>query len=69
MKLLDILTKVGAGVIREVIPGSGLLVEAVNALLPDAVQISPDMTGDVVKQKLKGLPAGVRAEILNSIQP
>ena len=41
------------------------MVEAVNAILPDAVQISPDMTGDVVKQKLKGLPAGVRAEILN----
>ena len=53
MKLKDILTKVGAGLLREAVPGGGLLVDSVNALLAPDTQISKTATGAQARQVLE----------------
>jgi len=63
-KLFDILKKVGAGIIRDVVPGGGLLVAAVNAVLPSDKQLPPTATGKDIDYVVAGLPAEQRAAIL-----
>lgn len=45
MKILDIIKKVGVGVISTVVPGGGLIIGAVNALLPSDQQLPSNATG------------------------
>ena len=46
MKLKEIALKVGSGLIRDMVPGGGLLLDGVNALLGDGDKLGPDATGD-----------------------
>lgn len=64
-KLLDILKTVGAGIIREVVPGGGLLVEAVNAVLPAGKKLSAGATGPDISAAVASLPADQRANIMS----
>lgn len=63
-KLIEIIKSVGAGIIREVVPGGGLLIGAINAVLPADKKL-PDMaTGQDIDYVIKGLPVSQRSDIL-----
>lgn len=64
MKLWDVVKSVGSGVIREVVPGGGILVDAVNEFLPDDKKLPNTATGKDVDQALASLPADQRARVM-----
>ncbi len=64
MNLLGIAKKVGAGLIQTMIPGSGLLFDAANALLPPDKQIGEKTTGSELESIIDSLPEGDKATIL-----
>jgi len=64
-KLIDIIKSVGAGIIREVVPGGGLLIGAINAVLPADKKLPATATGQDIDYVIKGLPRDQRAAILN----
>ena len=64
MKLWDVVKSVGSSVIREVVPGGGILVDAVNEFLPDDQKLPNSATGKDVDKALASLPADQRARIM-----
>ena len=64
-KLMDIIKTVGAGIIRETVPGGGLLLGAINAILPADKKLPDTATGQDIDYVIKGLPAESRAAILD----
>ncbi len=64
MKIWDIVKTVGSGIIREVVPGGGLIVGAINALLPDDKKLSANATGEDVKSAVNSLPPEQRASVM-----
>jgi len=64
MKLRDILKKVGAGIIKEVVPGGGVLMGVVNELLPKTKQLDPSASGDDIQAAIDSLPAADKARVL-----
>jgi len=64
MKLWDVVKSVGSSVIREVVPGGGILVDAVNEFLPDDQKLPNNATGKDVDKALASLPADQRARIM-----
>ena len=64
MRLKDILKKVGTGIIKEAIPGGGMLMGAVNELLPTSKQLNPDARGDELEAVIDSLPAAEKAKVL-----
>ena len=65
MKLKTILSTVGGAVVRNVVPGGGLILDVVNAALPAASQLLPDATGRDVEAAIVTLPPTQRAELLS----
>lgn len=63
MKLWDIAKAVGAGIIRETVPGGGLLIEAVNHVLPEGKQLPASATGEELHRTIDSLPPAQRAAI------
>lgn len=63
MKLLNILKEVGGGILKSVIPGSGII-GAVNNILGGG-KLANTATGDDVSRAIAGLPAEDRTVILN----
>lgn len=64
MKIWDVVKSVGSSVIREAVPGGGLLVDAVNAFLPDDNKLPADATGGDLDRVVQSLPPEHRAELL-----
>lgn len=64
MKILDILSKVGTAVISTLVPGSGVLISAVNELLPDGKKLPTDVTGAQMQTAISGLAPADQAVIL-----
>lgn len=64
MKILDIVKKVGLGIVREVVPGGGLLVDAVNELLPDDKKLPSNATGRQIGEAVASLPPDQRAAVI-----
>jgi hypothetical protein len=64
LKLKDILKSVGSAVIRNVIPGGGVVIDAVNAMLPDDKKLPNDATGEQVKHAVDSLPPDQAAMIM-----
>lgn len=64
MKLWDVVKTVGSGVIREVVPGGGILVDAVNEFLPDDNKLPSNATGKDIDDAVKRLPPADQAKIL-----
>lgn len=64
MKLLKILKTVGSGIIKTMIPGSGII-DTVNALLPDSKKLSESATGNDVEKAIAGLSPEARAQVLS----
>ena len=56
-----IVKKVGSAVIRDVVPGGGLIVEAINALLPDDKRLPEKATGEDLRRTIESLPPEQRA--------
>ncbi len=63
MDIWGIIKSVGGAVVRNAVPGGGLIVDAVNALLPDDAKLPADATGHDIKQAVKSLPPEQRAAI------
>ena len=63
MKLGDILKKVGSTIIRNVVPGGGLIVDVVNSFLPKEKKLPEDATGEQIHQAVKTLPPDQQAQI------
>lgn len=65
MKLLDILKTVGAGIIRNTVPGGGLIVAALNEVLPTKHRLDPkSATGDDINSAVHGLDPVQRQALL-----
>jgi hypothetical protein len=64
MNILEIAKSVGAAVIKTVVPGGALLIDAVNMMLPDDKQLPSDTTGDQVARAVNGLTPDLKAKIL-----
>lgn len=65
MRLWDVLKAVGAGVIKTVVPGGGLLVAAVNEFLPTDKKLPASSTGDDIHRVIATLPEAQRAALLD----
>ncbi len=64
MNIFEIAKRVGSGLIRELVPGGGLLIEAVNEILPDGQKLPTNATGDMLENAAKGLPPEQQAELM-----
>ena len=64
MKLWDIIAKAGKVAISALVPGVGLIVEAINAFLPDDKKLPADATGDQAKDAISALPPDQQALVL-----
>jgi len=64
MKLKDILKKVGGAVIKEAVPGGGMILAAVNELLPSVAKLGEGATGRDIEVAIESLPPDQRAEIM-----
>ena len=62
MKLGDILKKVGAGIIKDAVPGGSVIMGVVNELLPN--KLSKDATGADLEAAIESLPPADKAKIL-----
>ncbi|SCY45192.1 hypothetical protein [Desulfoluna spongiiphila] len=65
MNLKSIITKVGSSLVREVVPGGGLFLDAVNAFLPDDKQLGKNATGNDIQTAVGALPPEQRAQLLS----
>ena len=63
MKLGDILKKVGSTIIRNVVPGGGLIVDVVNSFLPFDKKLPEDATGEQIDQAVKTLTPEQQSQI------
>lgn len=64
MKLLDIVKTVGSSAVKELVPGGGVLINAVNEFLPKEHRLPNTATGDDVENALNTLPAEQRAKVM-----
>ena len=64
MNLGDILKTVGSGLIKTLVPGGGLLIDAVNGFLPDDKKLPNDATGEQAQSAIDSLPPEQRASVL-----
>lgn len=65
MNLGDILKTVGSGLIKTLVPGGGLLIDAVNGFLPDDKKLPNDATGEQAKSAISSLPPEQQASVLS----
>lgn len=63
-KLWDVIKTVGSGVVREVVPGGGMLIDAVNEMLPPGQRLPNDATARDMERAIDSLPAEQRARVL-----
>lgn len=64
MKIWDILKNVGTSIIRNVVPGGGMIVDVVNDLLPDDKKLPQDATGSQITDAINSLPPDQRARVM-----
>ena len=64
MNIWDIAKNVGAGIIRNVVPGGSAIIDTVNAFLPDESKLGGDATGSDIASAVQALPPEKRAELM-----
>jgi len=65
MKIWEIIKSVGSAAIQTALPGVGtLIVQGVNAVLPDDEQLPVDATGDQIGSAINKLPPEQQAQVL-----
>jgi hypothetical protein len=60
-----ILAKVGTAVISNIVPGAGIVIDAVNAFLPDEKKLPADATGQQTSDAINSLPVADQVTILS----
>lgn len=65
MNISTLLKNVGGSIIRNVVPGGGMVMDMVNEFLPDDKKLNKDATGEDVKQAIDSLPPDVRERVLS----
>lgn len=64
MKFKDILKKVGASIVREAVPGGGILLDVVNDFLPEDKKLPATATGPEIESAVASLPVDKQAELM-----
>lgn len=64
MNIESILKKVGGAIIRDAVPGGGLIVDAINSVLPDDKKLDATATGIQAQTAVNALPPEQRAPIM-----
>jgi len=65
MKLWDIAKDIGADIIKEVVPGGGLLIKAINAVLPDGLDLPDNATGNDINHIVSSLPPEQQVQVMD----
>ena len=65
MNLGKILAKVGMSVIKSVVPGAGIVIDAVNAFLPGDKKLPANATGQQATEAINSLPPDIQAQVLD----
>ena len=65
MNIFDILKTVGTGILKQVFPAAGAVIEVVNGFLGDDDKLPSDATGDQIENAIKSLPPDAQKEILS----
>lgn len=64
MNLSDIILKTGAAIIKDVVPGGGVILDVVNELLPDDKKLPKTATGHDMQNAITALPAESQVAIM-----
>jgi hypothetical protein len=64
MDLGKILKKVGGSIFKSVVPGGGIVLDAINAVLSDDKKLPKDATGSDIEAAIKTLPPEMQAELM-----
>ncbi len=64
MKLKAIIKKIGKGIIKEVVPGGGLFLAAVNEFLPEESKLTSSSTGEDLARAAENLPPSIEEKLL-----
>lgn len=64
MKLLDLVKTIGTSVVRNVVPGGGLVVDIVNEFLPKDKKLTSQATGSDISNAVDSLPIKQRAQLM-----
>lgn len=65
MKLGEILAKAGGVVLRNIVPGAGIVIDAINEFLPEDKKLPEDATGSQALGAVNALPADKQAALLS----
>ena len=65
MNIGKILAEVGGSIISNVIPGAGIVIDAINAFLPDDKKLSADATGQQAGTAINSLPPSEQVTVLS----
>jgi len=65
MNLGKILTTVGSSLLKNVVPGVGIVLDAVNAFLPDDKKLDNNATGNQAIEAINSLPPDQQASVLS----
>lgn len=64
MNLGDIFKKVGGAILRDVVPGGGLILDVVNEFLPEDEKLKANATGTEIQNAIASLPPEQQAQII-----
>lgn len=64
MNIWEIAKKVGTGIIKNVVPGAGAVIDIVNEFLPDDKKLTDNSTGEHIETAINSLPADQRAALM-----
>lgn len=64
MNLLNIIKNVGVNVIRDAVPGGGLIINTINDFLPAGKKLDSNATGSDINSAIESLPHEQRAALL-----
>ncbi len=64
MNIGEVLKKAGAAVLKEVVPGGGLILELINQFLPDEKKLPATATGAEAQAAIQALPPEQQTQIL-----
>ena len=65
MNIGKILAKVGGSIIKNVVPGAGIVVDAINAFLPEDKKIPANATGKQASDAINSLPSADQVTVLS----
>jgi len=65
MNIGKILVKVGGSIMKSVVPGSGIVIDAINAFLPTDKKLTSDATGQQASDAINSLPSADQVKVLS----